>query len=73
MKKAFSDGHSSAREAARAATTAGARRLVLMHLGSRGDDELQECVREAEAAFERPVALAEDGTTWVLPERERLP
>jgi ribonuclease Z len=68
-RAAFSSGHSSALEAASAASAAGAKRLVLMHLGSRTDDELQECLAEARNVFEGPVMLAEDGRTWNLPER----
>lgn len=68
QREAFSQGHSSALEAGRIASEAGARRLALMHLGSRDDRELLECVQEASGAFEGPVALAEDGETWTLSE-----
>lgn len=71
LHEAFGQGHSSALEAARIASQAAARRLVLMHLGSRDEAELRECLGEAQAAFEGEVALAEDGAAWTLSEQER--
>jgi ribonuclease BN (tRNA processing enzyme) len=68
LRGTFSEGHSSALEAAEIASKAGARRLILMHLGSRSEEELEESLGEAAAAFAGPVTLAEDGTTWRLPD-----
>ena len=67
LRDRFSVNHSSAREAAEAATTAGVGRLVLMHLGSRSDEDLTECLAEAGALFGGPVALARDGECYVVP------
>lgn len=66
LRDAFSASHSSALEAARVAAAAGARKLVLMHLGARDEDILKECQAEAEAALGRPVDLALDGMRWVV-------
>ncbi len=66
-REGFSKGHSSALEAAEVASRAGVRRLVLMHLGARSDEELEACLGEAQAAFVGPVSLARDGATWMIP------
>lgn len=67
LRDTFSGSHSSALEAARVAAAAGARKLVLTHLGARDDDVLKECRAEAEAEFGGPVDLALDGTRWTVP------
>jgi ribonuclease Z len=53
-------GHSTASEAARAATTMGARRLFLTHVGSRDGTEA-EVAREARAGFPDAI-VADDGS-----------
>lgn len=56
--------HLTARGAAQVATTAGVKRLVLTHVTGAADRRL--VLEEARAAFDGPVELAEDLTTYVL-------
>ena len=67
LREAFKAGHSSALEAAQVATGAEVRRLVLMHLGPRDEEVLEECRSEAQSEFGGPVDLALDGMRWIVP------
>jgi ribonuclease Z len=67
LRGSFADNHSSAREAARAAAAAEARVLVLLHLGVRDEELVQECEREAREHFAGTVLAAVDGARWKLP------
>jgi ribonuclease Z len=53
--------HSTAREAARVAREAGARRLVLTHLSTRYDRDFASLVEQARAEFPGPLEVAWDG------------
>jgi len=70
LRDEFTINHSSAREAAAVASAAGVARLSLMHLGSRTDEDLAECLTEAQAGFDGPVALARDGECYVVPRND---
>ena len=59
--RALETRHSTAREAARIATAAGARRLVLTHLSSRYDKEPARVAAEAASEYAGPLVVADDG------------
>lgn len=59
--------HSTAREAARVAREAGARRLVLTHLSTRYDREFEPLVAQAREEFPGPVEVASDGLVIEVP------
>lgn len=64
LRDGFGGDHSSALEAARAATDAAARNLVLIHLGPEAESALGEMLAEARAAFSGPVVVAADGDEY---------
>ncbi len=59
--------HSTAREAARLAADAGARRLALTHVSTRYTGRTDRLEREAQAAFDGRVFLPDDGTRATVP------
>jgi ribonuclease Z len=59
--RAVETRHSTAREAARVAAQAGARRLVLTHLSSRYDKEPARVAAEAATEYAGPLQVADDG------------
>ena len=59
--RAVETGHSTAREAAQVALSAGARRLVLTHISARYSRDAQELEREAKEVFAK-TSIARDGT-----------
>lgn len=59
------DVHLSPQGAAKVASEAGARRLVLTHLWPSTDRE--DVRRRAESVYDGPVYLADDGQVWVIP------
>jgi ribonuclease Z len=59
--RAIETRHSTAREAARIATQAQARRLVLTHLSSRYDKEPAKVAAEAATEYAGPLEVADDG------------
>jgi ribonuclease Z len=67
--RARATGHSTARDAARIASQAGARRLVLTHFSPRYADDPRLLEREARALFPE-VTSAFDGLTLEIPYRE---
>ncbi|HEX5409573.1 MAG TPA: ribonuclease Z [Gemmatimonadaceae bacterium] len=64
--RATETGHSTAREAAQVARSAGARRLVLTHFSARYSRDAQELVRQARELFPETVA-ARDGMEIEIP------
>ena len=64
--RAAETGHSTAREAAQVARSAGVRRLVLTHFSARYSRDAQELVREARELFPETVA-ARDGMELEIP------
>ena len=64
--RAADTGHSTAREAARTAAEAGARRLALTHFSARYSEQAHRLGREAAEVVEDPV-VAEDGLTVEVP------
>lgn len=64
--RASETGHSTAREAARIAAAAGARRLALTHFSARYSRDPGELLREAREEFEE-VVLARDGMEIEIP------
>lgn len=66
LRDGFSVNHSSALEAARIAAAAGARRLVLIHLGREADELLGEVLDEARGSFTGDVVAAGDGDLFRL-------
>jgi ribonuclease Z len=64
--RALETRHSTAREAARIATAAQARRLVLTHLSSRYDKEGAKVAAEAATEYAGPLEVADDGLTIEL-------
>lgn len=62
--------HSTAREAARVARDAGARRLVLTHLSSRHDTDPSKLLSQAREEYKGSVEVAYDGLTLELPLRD---
>src|SRR4051812_5989412 len=64
--RAQETGHSTAAEAARVATEAGVRRLVLTHISSRYNRGTSELLAEAKAVFPETV-IARDGMTLDVP------
>jgi ribonuclease Z len=66
QERALETKHTTAREAARLAAEAGARRLTLTHLSSRYDRDPETLLRQAQEAFE-PCEVAEDGHVIELP------
>jgi ribonuclease Z len=59
--------HSTAREAARVARDAGARRLVLTHLSTRYDRDFAVLVEQARAEYAGPLDVAADGMSIEVP------
>lgn len=70
QERALETRHSTAREAARVAREAGARRLVLTHLSSRHDTDPGRLLTQAREEFKGPVEVAFDGLTVELPLRD---
>jgi len=66
LRDGFATNHSSALEAARIAAAAGARRLVLVHLGREADAVLEEVIEEARGSFTGGVVAARDGDLFRL-------
>ena len=66
LERAKETGHSTAAEAARVASEAGARRLVLTHISSRYNRDASELLAEAKAVFPETV-IARDGLTVDVP------
>jgi ribonuclease Z len=67
--RAGETGHSTAREAARVAERAGARRLVLTHISARYSRDTTELLREAQNVFPK-TSIAKDGTEIDVPYRD---
>jgi len=65
--RAQSTGHSTASEAGTIASRAGAKQLALTHISSRYAGDPRTHQREAEAAFDGEVFVAEDGETVDVP------
>ncbi|ATB45093.1 ribonuclease Z [Corallococcus macrosporus] len=70
QERAMETRHSTAREAARVAKEAGARRLVLTHLSSRHDTDPSKLLTQAREEYQGPVEVAFDGFTVELPLRD---
>jgi ribonuclease Z len=70
--RAIETGHSTAREAAELARSAGARRLVLTHISARYSREAPELLAEANAIFPG-VTIARDGLALEVPFADREP
>ncbi|MCP3100972.1 ribonuclease Z [Myxococcus sp. K15C18031901] len=70
QERALETRHSTAREAARVAREAGARRLVLTHLSSRHDTDPSKLLVQAREEYKGPVEVAYDGLTLELPLRD---
>ncbi|MCY0998933.1 ribonuclease Z [Myxococcus sp. MISCRS1] len=68
--RALETHHSTAREAARVAREAGARRLVLTHLSSRHDTDPAKLLAQAREEYKGPCEVAYDGFTLELPLRD---
>ncbi|MFY1827930.1 ribonuclease Z [Myxococcus fulvus] len=68
--RALETHHSTAREAARVAKEAGARRLVLTHLSSRHDTDPAKLLAQAREEYKGPCEVAYDGFTLELPLRD---
>ena len=68
-ERAVETGHSTAREAARVATEAGVRRLVLTHFSARYSRDASDLEREARSEFEN-VVVGKDGMEMDVPFRE---
>jgi ribonuclease Z len=68
--RALETRHSTAREAARVAKEAGARRLVLTHLSSRHDVDPRPLLEQARQEFPGQVDVAYDGFSLEVPLRE---
>jgi ribonuclease Z len=67
QERAAETMHSTAREAARVARDAGARRLVLTHLSTRYDREFKPLVEQARAEFAGELDVAADGMVLEVP------
>jgi ribonuclease Z len=65
--RARETGHSTAREAARVASAAGAARLVLTHVSSRYAGDASVLAREASEAFDGEARVAHDGLEIEVP------
>ncbi|ADO75365.1 ribonuclease Z [Stigmatella aurantiaca] len=70
QERALETRHSTAREAARVARDAGARRLILTHLSSRHDTDPSKLLGQAREEYTGPVEVAHDGLTVELPLRD---
>lgn len=70
QERALETRHSTAREAARVARDAKARRLILTHLSSRHDVDSAPLLTQAREEFSGPCEIAYDGLTLELPVRE---
>lgn len=68
--RAVETRHSTAREAARVAREAGAKRLILTHLSSRHDTDPSRLLVQAREEFKGTVEVAYDGLAVELPLRE---
>jgi ribonuclease Z len=68
--RALETRHSTAREAARVAREAGAKRLILTHLSSRHDMDPSRLISQAREEFKGPLDVAHDGLTLELPLRD---
>ncbi len=62
--RAAEGGHSTPAQAARLAARAGARRLLLLHLGSKADAALM--VEEARGEFAGPIEVPDDGAIYAV-------
>jgi len=65
--RARATGHSTAREAARVASEAGARRLALTHISTRYAGDPSPIERQAREAFDGEAFVAEDGQQYEVP------
>ncbi|PSQ04152.1 ribonuclease Z [Halobacteriales archaeon QS_4_69_31] len=65
--RARATGHSTAREAARVASEAGARRLALTHISTRYAGDPSPIERQAHEAFDGEAFVAEDGQQYEVP------
>ena len=65
--RAVETGHSTAREAARVAREAGARRLALTHLSSRYDQDPSPLREQASAEYQGELLVAHDGMAVEIP------
>jgi ribonuclease Z len=65
--RAVETGHSTAREAARVAREAGARRLALTHLSSRYDQDPSPLLEQAAAEYQGELLVAHDGMAVEIP------
>lgn len=63
LERARETYHCTAKEAGQVAARAGVRRLVLTHISSRYDPRPKVLAEEAQAEYEGPVEIAEDGMT----------
>jgi len=70
QERAQETHHSTAREAARVAREAGARRLILTHLSSRHDTDPAKLLTQAREEYKGPLEVAYDGLTLELPLRD---
>lgn len=70
QERALETRHSTAREAARVAAQAGAKRLVLTHLSSRHDVDPKPLAEQAKQEFKGPLDVAYDGFSVEVPLRE---
>jgi ribonuclease Z len=70
QERAQETRHSTAREAARVAREAGAKRLILTHLSSRHDTDPSKLLVQAREEYSGPVEVAHDGLTVELPLRD---
>jgi ribonuclease Z len=70
QERALETRHSTAREAAKVAKAARAKRLILTHLSSRHDMDPSRLLAQAREEFSGPIEVANDGLTVELPLRD---